>query len=99
METTTTRRSRCTYFKTCGNEAPSDSPHLAFFQDKSQPQNGCAAPGTNRYSQCGYTEGAHELARNEPRRVYIKHLTEHEFVAQTEGEPFDEHYCGCHGWD
>jgi hypothetical protein len=94
-----TRTARCTYYRTCGAEAPSDRKGLAFFQDKSQPQPGCAAPGTNGKGQCGYTEGAHELARNEPNRTYIKHLRDHEFVAQTQGEPYDEFYCGCHGWD
>lgn len=93
-----TRMARCTYFKTCGHEAPSDSPHLAFFQDKSDPAKllSCAAPGTNAKGQCGYYEQAH---RYDATRVRPEPRVAHEFVPATEGDPYDEYYSGCRGWD
>lgn len=97
----TTRTARCTYFRSCGAEVTSDVARKdrAFFSDKSAPQDGCAAPGTNAKGECGYTQGAHELAVAEPRRTYIKHLRDHAFVPQTQGDAHDEYYCGCRGWD
>jgi len=94
METSTARRSRCTYFKTCGSESPSDRSHLAFFQDKSK-----AADGECKH--CSYTFPAHDQIRVPPnaRKAHMRHVPQHEFEQRTEGREYDEHYCGCFGWD
>ncbi len=100
--TTTTRLAKCT----CGRTAPSDNPHLAFFEDRSDVSRleGCAAPGTNALGQCGYTADAHlrfaGVLRDVVRPgVWPRGMTPHEFVAPTEPEPFDRYYCGHGGWD
>lgn len=99
--TTSARAARCTYFRSCGSETTSAVARTdrAFFMDKSAPQDGCAAAGTNARGQCGYAKAAHDLVRAEPQRKYLARLLEHDFTPQVEGEPYDEYYCGCRGWD
>lgn len=97
METTTTARTaRCTYFSRCGNEAPSSSPHLAFFEDRSQPK-------PTESTCCGYSKLGHDVFDGKAPGVlsgkWPANLEPHAFVPRTAPWPYDSYYCGCFGWD
>lgn len=107
---TSTRLAKCSY---CRKTRPS-SPDLAFFMDKSAVQDRCAFPVQvkgepylglpDHESRCGYTMLAHERFSGRLNDVvrsghWPPNVPAHEYVAPTEGEAFDEYYCGCFGWD
>lgn len=108
--TTETRQAKCSYCKST-RESSIDLP---FFMDKSAIQDRCnfmvpvkgepflGLPDIE--SRCGYTMLAHERFSGRLMDVvrsghWPPHVPAHEYVAPTEGEPMDEYYCGCHGWD
>jgi 3,4-dihydroxy-2-butanone 4-phosphate synthase len=108
--TTETRQAKCSYCK----KTRESSIDLAFFMDKSEVQDRCAfmvpvqgepflgLPDTE--SRCGYTMLAHERFSGRLRDIvrpgiWPPNVPAHEYVEPTEGEPFDEYYCGCFGWD
>lgn len=93
MDATTTRQARCA----CGRTAPSDSPYLAFFEDRSAPKVGECA-------HCGYTDIAHERFAGRLRDVvaagtWPRGVTPHDFEQRVEGREFDSYYCGHGGWE
>jgi hypothetical protein len=96
---TAQRTARCTYYRSCGNEAPSvDRARLAFFEDLS------AGRTSDHCRRCGYAEIAHRRFSGELMDIvtagrWPRGVTPHTFDAKTEGEPFDRYYCGCFGWD
>lgn len=77
------RMMRCSYFRTCGTEGPSN-PNAAFWSSGERERRLCAVP------RCGYSIEAH--LPEHPHRV------RHEFKPR-DAAPFDSFYCGCMGWD
>lgn len=94
------RTARCTYYGRpgryvsspsglCTSESPSDTPTLAFFEDK--------GPGS-RYASEICSCGSHETVHAEIAPTGRPGITDHEFTPTGPAE-FDRYYCGCKGWD
>ena len=89
--TNTTRQAKCTM---CKRLVPSDTEHLAFFEDRSKPK-------PDDCKHCGYHRVAHDVIALPPaeRRPHMRHVPQHEFAPRTERYEFDSFYDGCRGWD